>query len=170
MRYSGLQITFQEIPNQISLSIHVSGCPLACPGCHSADLWNKNKGQQLTPESFTELLQKYQGYFNCVLFMGGEWHPEQLAELLQITKKAGFKTALFTGYELHQVPKKLVQLLDYIKVGPWIAHLGGLDSPTTNQRLIDLTNNQLMIRHKTEDQPGGIRYETYQPRPSECEN
>lgn len=31
--------------------------------------------------------------------------------------------------------RDLLELLDYIKVGPYVESLGALDSPTTNQRL-----------------------------------
>lgn len=72
------------------------------------------------------------------------------------------KTALFTGYELDQVPAELISHLDYIKVGPYKARLGGLDSPRTNQRLIDLKNNQIITRYERE-----VRYETYPSRTGE---
>lgn len=37
--YTTEQITFQEVPNEISLSFLIAGCPLKCKGCHSADSW-----------------------------------------------------------------------------------------------------------------------------------
>ena len=52
MRYSGLQIVFQEIPNEISLAIHFTGCPLKCKGCHSNDLWSPASGYDLDALKF----------------------------------------------------------------------------------------------------------------------
>lgn len=39
LHYTTEQITFQEVPNEISLSFLIAGCPLRCKGCHSADSW-----------------------------------------------------------------------------------------------------------------------------------
>ena len=39
LNYTTEQITFQEVPNEISLSFLIAGCPLKCKGCHSADSW-----------------------------------------------------------------------------------------------------------------------------------
>lgn len=160
MRYSGLQVTFQEIPNEICLSIHISGCPLACPGCHSADLWNADQGVVLNPTEFESLLSRYQDYISCVVFMGGEWFPEKLFNLLKKVHNTGLSTALYTGLELDQVSKKLISELDYIKVGPYISKLGGLDSSKTNQRLIDLKNNLVInkIKSKTKSEENDETY------------
>lgn len=141
MRYSGLQIVFQEIPDEISLAIHFTGCPLKCNGCHSADLWNSNNGIDLNSLKFEKILFQYSKYISCVVFMGGEWQPTQLLELIQITKAQNKKTALYTGLQLNEVPNLLIANLDYLKYGPYIPELGGLTSKKTNQRLINLTTN-----------------------------
>lgn len=156
MRYSGLQITFQEVPNEICLSIHISGCPLACPGCHSAELRNKNLGLDLDQGTFSQLIHKYRSYITCIVFMGGEWHLDQLIEFLVISKSFGLKTALYTGLEFDQVSARLLSELHYIKVGPFVAHLGGLDSIKTNQKLINLKTNQIIRKNKEE-----VCYETF---------
>ena len=45
-----------------------------------------------------------------------------------------FKVAWYSGRL--RVPKMVEKkLFDYIKIGPYIRHLGPLKSPTTNQRL-----------------------------------
>jgi anaerobic ribonucleoside-triphosphate reductase activating protein len=137
MRYTSVQITFQEIPDEISLCLLVSGCPLRCPGCHSADSWNGTKGESLDMESLGRLLEKDRSFITCVCFLGGEWEKQNLIHLLKWVRRQGLKTALYTGLE--DVDTDLKQELDYLKVGPYIAHLGGLGSPTTNQRLLKLT-------------------------------
>ena len=83
MRYSDLQIVFQEIPNEISLAIHVTGCPLKCAGCHSSIYWNPHIGQDLTIDHLCELLHRYEKYITCVLFLGGEWDTDYLLKLLK---------------------------------------------------------------------------------------
>ncbi|WP_231731034.1 4Fe-4S cluster-binding domain-containing protein [Lacimicrobium alkaliphilum] len=41
------QICFQEVPDEVSLAFTITGCPLACAGCHSRDTWDPDKGRRL---------------------------------------------------------------------------------------------------------------------------
>lgn len=139
------QIVFQEVPDHIALAFSVSGCPLKCDGCHSQDTWSLDSGCELDNHEFSALLQQYQGMISCVLFLGGEWQPDQLIDKLKMAQKAGLKTCLYSGFV--QLPKRLTQHLDFLKTGPWIPELGGLDSPKTNQRFMDV-NKQVCLNHK----------------------
>lgn len=135
-------IVFQEVPDHIALAFYVCGCPLQCEGCHSPELWTEKSGLELTPTIFTELLKRYQGKADCILFMGGEWHQSQLIFFLKEARKLGYKTALYTGLE--QIPENLKSNLDFLKTGPWNRNLGGLSSPNTNQIFIDLNTNKIL--------------------------
>ncbi len=141
MRYSGIQIVFQEIPNEISLAIHFTGCPLKCKGCHSNDLWNPASGFDLDTLKFDQIVSEYSKYISCVVFMGGEWNLTSLLEMIQVAKRHNKKIAHYTGLQLDEIPKALINNLDYLKYGPYIPELGGLSSKNTNQRLINLTTN-----------------------------
>ncbi len=138
------QIVWQEVPNEVSLAFLVAGCPLGCKGCHSADSWRAKQGNQLTLDYLSERLDKYRGLLTCVLFMGGEWQADTLYALLQLVQARGLRTCLYTGLEKEAVPRKLFSHLTYLKTGRWIAELGGLDSPKTNQRFIDLRNGKVL--------------------------
>ena len=151
MRYSGLQIVFQEIPNEISLAIHFTGCPLKCKGCHSNDLWNSASGFDLDTLKFDQIVTQYSKYISCVVFMGGEWQLDSLIEMIQVTKKHNKKIALYTGLQFDEIPQVLINNLDYLKYGPYIPKLGGLSSKTTNQRLINLTTNEELNSFFKED-------------------
>lgn len=151
MRYSGLQIVFQEIPNEISLAIHFTGCPLKCKGCHSTDLWNSDSGIDIDALKFDQIVTQYSKYISCVIFMGGEWQLASLMEMIQVTKTHNKKIALYTGLQLDEIPKVLISNLDYLKYGPYIPELGGLSSKTTNQRLINLTTNEELNSFFKED-------------------
>jgi anaerobic ribonucleoside-triphosphate reductase activating protein len=142
MKYLSRQIVFREIPNEVSLSYLISGCSLKCPGCHSSDSWSSKAGHDLSVESFKLDLDKYGEWITCVLFMGGEWQPDLLVERLKMAKQAELKTALYTGQD--EVSPYLLELLDYIKTGPYIDRLGGLDSARTNQKLIDLRSGRIL--------------------------
>jgi anaerobic ribonucleoside-triphosphate reductase activating protein len=74
--------------------------------------------------------------------MGGEWHPEQLSNFLQIAKDQNFKTCLYTGEE--KIPETILKNLTWIKTGRWISKLGGLGSKTTNQRFTEVKTNRTL--------------------------
>tara|TARA_B100000497_G_C7633544_1_gene380782 strand:+ start:612 stop:1070 length:459 start_codon:yes stop_codon:yes gene_type:complete len=142
MRFYDFQVVFQEVPGQISLCFNISGCPLRCEGCHSPYLWKKNNGEKLTDEYFKKILKKYKGYATCVLFMGGEWHLSELKSKLKIAKSQGFFTCLYTGE--NKINNELLNLLTWVKLGPWINSRGGLDNSKTNQRFVQIKNNKTL--------------------------
>ncbi|MCT6701212.1 anaerobic ribonucleoside-triphosphate reductase activating protein [Rheinheimera sp. 4Y26] len=134
--YYAEQVVWQEVPGETSLAFTISGCPLGCKGCHSAQSWPATAGLPLSPALLLEKLNQYRGLISCVLFLGGEWQPKLLQQLLQLCKKQGLKTCLYTGLEIP--PPGLLPLLDYIKTGRWQAELGPLGTPGSNQRFYDL--------------------------------
>lgn len=144
LRYSHEQVVWQEVPGETSLAYTISGCTVGCKGCHSVDTWPAGSGQPLTEEYFLARLALYQDLISCVLFLGGEWQANSLLNLLRLSKARGLKTCLYTGLE--SVSYELSQELDYLKTGPWIAALGGLDNPQTNQRFIHLPSGERLNR------------------------
>ena len=136
MRYYKKEIVLQEVPGEISLCYFICGCPLRCPDCHSAFTWSENTGHLLDFNDYLATLERYRGYISCVLFMGGEWHEGELTALLHAARSRKLSTCLYSGLE--DVSPQLKNELTYLKTGPWISALGGLDSSKTNQRLINL--------------------------------
>lgn len=139
------EIVWQEVPNEVSLVFLISGCPLRCHGCHSADSWKSNLGKELSVDYLRKRLHQYAGMLTCVLFMGGEWQPETLLNLLRLVRhEFGLKTCLYTGFERNELPQFLFSELTFLKTGRWIAKLGGLDSRTSNQQFMDLRTGELL--------------------------
>jgi len=134
LKYSYPQEVLQEIPGELSLALSISGCKLNCKGCHSAETWDKNFGEDLNVEHLLTLLKKYK-HSTCVLFYGGEWDQPELLKMLKYLKIKGLKTALYTGEEIDYFNDEFIEYLDFIKVGPYIKELGGMGSLNTNQRL-----------------------------------
>jgi anaerobic ribonucleoside-triphosphate reductase activating protein len=143
MRYYDKQVVFQEVPNEISLAYSITGCKVGCKGCHSAFTWNENTGTELTPLNFAEDLEKYGLLVSCVLFYGGEWHENQLIKLLEIAKyEFRLLTCLYTGRD--SISDRVLPHLTFLKTGCWDAKLGGLQSPTTNQLLMNVGNGEVL--------------------------
>lgn len=126
-------VVFQEIPDMISLAIPVTNCQHRCPNCHSAYLQG-DIGCPLTEESLDSLIEKNLGV-NCVVFMGEGNDKEGIASLARHVRESypGVSTAVYSGDT--EVPECYYDAFDYIKIGPYIEELGGLDKRTTNQRL-----------------------------------
>lgn len=136
LRYVCHTVGTLEVPDEISLIYTLSGCPLRCAGCHSADLRNPNIGRLLEPGTLAAVLDRYAGLATCVCFLGGEWQPDSLIGLLRVVRAKNFATCLYTGLE--GIDDAIAAHLDYLKLGPFLSARGGLDRPGTNQRFVDL--------------------------------
>ena len=75
-------------------------------------------------------------------FFGGEWQGQRLIELLKISQGYKLKTCLYTGKE--KVSQAIIAHLDYLKLGPWVESLGGLESSNTNQRMFNVKTGELL--------------------------
>ena len=135
LHYINTDIVFQEFPDEVTLAINVSGCPCHCPGCHSQFLW-ADRGHDLTTEALSTLIHEAKDTITCVGFMGGDGDPAEVDRLAEHVRQnhAGLKVGWYTGRTAIS-PLIDQQRFDYIKVGPYLRHLGALDSPRTNQRM-----------------------------------
>ena len=144
LRYASYDIVFQEIPDEITLAINISNCPNRCTGCHSPNL-QKDTGEELTKSVLSDLLNIYGNAVTCICFMGGDSSPEELLNLAKFVRQYTitaavdtqsvafrYKTAWYSGNS--QLYENAQHHFDYIKLGKYIEQLGGLNSPTTNQR------------------------------------
>lgn len=130
--FSNPQVVLQEVPDELSLAISISGCNLGCSGCHSSETWDKSYGSELTDTILRNLLTKHK-HISCLLIYDGMHNVDRLTELLVIAKSFNLKTAMYTGLDV--LEPELINLLDYYKLGKYNKQLGGLSSTTTNQRL-----------------------------------
>lgn len=141
LKYDGYSIVMQEVPNEVSLAINISGCPHKCEGCHSKYLWSYN-GEYLI-DDIDELLSRYSDLISCVCFMGGDQNQDDLLYCINKAKENNLKTCLYTGVDdIESINENIIEKLDYIKTGRYIEELGGLDKNSTNQRFFDLKNNK----------------------------
>lgn len=127
-------ITFEEIPDEVTLCINISNCQNNCKGCHSPHL-KQNIGSLLDFKALDRLLKKNNGV-TCLCFMGEGNDEKTLKETILLLKKfyPDLKFALYSG-------RKEIQdvfywnTFDYLKIGPYDEKAGPLNSPTTNQRM-----------------------------------
>ena len=140
LKFVDTKVVFSEIPDEITLAINISGCPCACPGCHSSYLL-QDVGESLTYNTLSHLIEINRG-ITCVLIMGGDSNPEYVDNLSGLVKSFGLKYAWYSGRE--NISDKIsIANFDYIKVGPYIEALGALESKTTNQKMFKILDGNL---------------------------
>lgn len=133
MKYLYCKEVFSEVPGEITLALSISNCQIKCKGCNQKELW-EDIGSILDSSVLKTLLQRHRG-ITCVLFMGsGNKEYQVLNSLAMEAHKNGLKVAVYLGED--NIPEELDKsYFDYIKIGHWDASKGGLDSPTTNQKM-----------------------------------
>lgn len=141
LKYADYDIVFQEVPDETTLALNLSNCPHRCEGCHSPQL-REDIGNPLTHKALDQLLVRYP-YITCIALMGGDADHNAVIEMAQYIHTIGKKTAWYTGSSTLPDDFPLAHF-DYIKIGPYITALGGLKSPTTNQRFYRIENGQLI--------------------------
>lgn len=148
LRFSSYDIVFQEIPDETTLAINLTGCPNMCKGCHSPHL-QENGGEPLTEVVMNELLGRYGSLVTCVCFMGGDNDPLEVERLAAyIHTQVALKVGWYSGKP--ELPPGLsLQPFQYLKVGSYIEQLGPLNHRTTNQKLFKVEGEQLTnLTHK----------------------
>ena len=137
IKYVETQVTFSEIPDEITLCINLSNCPHKCKDCHSPYL-QEDVGEELTVNRLQELIDNNKG-ITCVCFMGGDCDIPQLltlAESVKSRKDFTYKVGWYSGLEFQPMwDRPSAVVFDYIKTGPYMQDRGPLNSPTTNQRM-----------------------------------
>ena len=141
MKYANTDVVFQEIPDEVTLAINITNCPCHCPGCHSKYLW-EDTGLPLNTDALDDFIDQYGRNITCIAFMGGDCDPKGVNILAQYIHEEHpeFKVAWYSGRL--RIPSFINKTdFDYIKVGPFIRHLGPLNKPTTNQRFYRKLDN-----------------------------
>ena len=143
LKFVDTLVSFQEVPDEITLCINISNCPCHCEGCHSPYL-AEDIGNPLGYWTLNHLIKTNKG-ITCVCFMGGDSDPEWIATLAFRIKRdfPDLKIGWYSGRQ-HLPSNFPIQHFNYIKVGPYIPKLGGLDKETTNQIMYKVDNGNLI--------------------------
>ncbi len=142
LKYLETQITFSEIPDEISLCIEITNCPNNCKNCHSPHL-TKDIGKPLDLQALTTLIDSAKG-ITCVCIMGGDKSPSEVDDIAQDIKEyyPKLKVGWYSGK--NTISKEIsLYYFDYIKVGPYIKDLGPLNSKTTNQKMYKVVHTSV---------------------------
>ena len=120
MKYVDTAVVFSEIPDEVTLAINISECPIRCPDCPSKYLW-ENIGKILDESSLDSLIEKNEG-ISCVCLMGGDAHIEEVISLRKYIKRKypSLKTAWYSGKDLSDLPNRINRSShNFLKTGPY---------------------------------------------------
>jgi anaerobic ribonucleoside-triphosphate reductase activating protein len=131
------QVTFSEVPDYISYTFFVAGCPMKCKGCSWEGKFSSKT--EINLSEYKKILKSQVGFCEVICFLGGEWEYD-IVEYLKTAKEMGFKTWLYTGRD--NLPKEIMDNLNFVKLGSYQANKGGLMKETTNQKFINLDENK----------------------------
>lgn len=140
LKFKEVKVVFREIPDEITLAINITNCPIHCKDCHSKHLW-ENIGSDLTITKLNHLIIENEG-ISCVCFMGGDSDTNYLNNLAKYIKSNyNIKVGWYSGQDTIDNMINL-EYFDYIKIG----HFNGkpLNDKDTNQILyrIDKLDNK----------------------------
>jgi anaerobic ribonucleoside-triphosphate reductase activating protein len=120
--------------------LYLQGCLHHCDGCHNQTTWDLQRGLMVAVKDLKDELIKL-SFNKKVTISGGEplLQSKALIKLLKSLKE--FDLCLYTGFEESNIPKSMINLLRYVKVGKYrkdlhtseIKYIG-----STNQKFINL--------------------------------
>lgn len=143
MKYNGWHITMNEMPGWIALAYSITECPLRCKSCHSPEL-QTSVGHTLSTDVIIGHLKQYP-QVDGIILMGHGSSFDDLPGIVDVVRAHNKMICVYTG--LVSIPDDVYELLDYIKIGPYVESRGGLNSPHTNQRMVDC-KTKLDVTHK----------------------
>lgn len=138
-------ITFNEIPDKMSYAIEMGACDQHCANCHSPEL--QDATIELTPllDILDEAREAIDAGANAIVVMGGTTNKhitdESLIALLSALSDIA-PTGLYSGSDDEDRDRTIA--LEghcfWLKTGPYVEALGGLESTRTNQRFYRITS------------------------------
>ena len=133
--------------NSVGMSLFVSGCPIHCPGCFNADIWDFNSGNEWTPEIKEKFLKLVgRDYIKRVSILGGEPLCNEnikdvMALICEIKDRYPDKQIwVYTGQTIDKIYEPM-GMIDVLVDGPFIEGLKDVSIAfrgSINQRIIDV--------------------------------
>ena len=139
-------ITFNEVPDKMAVYFELGDCNKHCNGCHSPELWEPLEGSPLS--IFLKIAEREVAKgANAICVLGGTDCNSFSRDLLvfflgELANLA--PVCLYSGSDDIEVMQKLAEQgnCTWLKTGSYKEELGGLQSPTTNQRFFKREQRQ----------------------------
>ncbi len=115
--------------------IFMQGCDLRCKGCQNRSTWKQNVGNKYDIDELVEIIRK-RSINKKITITGGEPLVQKEALVELVSKLKDFDIALYTGHDKTDVPLEVLNIITYLKYGPFILSLKTTTTPyvgSTNQ-------------------------------------
>ena len=139
-------LTFAEVPDKLAVYFEIGDCGKGCKGCHSPELQEPCDGVPLSVLKKIAEKEIARGA-NAICVLGGT-ECRSLAHLdllsfLQVMSSIA-PTCLYSGSDDVDYVQRVAALggCTWVKIGSYKEDLGGLQSPTTNQRFFKREQRQ----------------------------
>ena len=148
-------ITLNEVPDKIAYFIELGSCTQRCKGCHSEELWEEVE----SPTSLEDVLRgaekAIESGANAIVLMGGTCNKMSTPDLLKVLDGLSeiAPTCLYSGLDDEETNTYIAEHsgITWLKTGSYKEELGGLSSPTTNQRFYRKEYEQIFKNHQYAD-------------------
>ena len=125
--------------------VFFQGCDIHCKGCQNPSSWDIKDGVSYNVEELADLLKK--NVINKKLTLsGGEPLLQKSAVVELIDNLPDFDIVLYTGHDLVEVPKEILQKISYIKTGAFVEELKTSTTPyvgSTNQTFMKVNHAKM---------------------------
>ena len=138
----------------ISIDIFLYGCKRHCKNCHNKELQEFKAPNHSIADILAAIHRNLQYNVAVVTILGGEpldTDNDILIDLILAIKNEfpKLKVAMFTGYEMSQIPLKVLKALDYVKTGEYDETKPskfGSFLATTNQKMFKRISSGVFIQ------------------------
>lgn len=137
-------ITFNELPDKMAYAIELGACKQHCVGCHSPELQEEDAPLTSLLDILEEAQDAIDAGANAIVVMGGTNNKHITVESLIYLLSALSNIApvgIYSGSEDEERDKMIAfeGHCTWLKTGPYIDTLGGIESTRTNQRFYRIT-------------------------------
>ena len=148
-------ITLNEVPDKIAYFIELGSCTQRCKGCHSKELWEEVKSLTSLADVLRGAENAIESGANAIVLMGGTCNKMSIPDLLQLLGGLSeiAPTCLYSGLDDEETNTYIAEHsgITWLKTGSYKEELGGLSSPTTNQKFYRKEYEQIFKNHQYVD-------------------
>ena len=148
-------ITLNEVPDKIAYFIELGSCTQRCKGCHSKELWEEVKSPMSLEDVLRWAEKAIESGATAIVLMGGTCNKMSIPDLLKVLDGLSeiAPTCLYSGLDDEETNTYIAEHsgITWLKTGSYKEELGGLSSPTTNQRFYRKEYEQIFKNHQYVD-------------------
>jgi len=127
--------------------LFLQGCNKNCQGCHNTGIREHGKGTMVSIDELVKFIES-QCCNKKITISGGEplEQIDSLEILIRKLKAKSYNICVYTGWEMEQVPRRILKLVDYIKTGSFVSNMKNPEIQyvgSSNQHMFSVSNGKI---------------------------